>query len=441
MLQTTKVHIKNNHHYSNILYNLCYHSARLYNVSLYSVRQHFFNTQQYLSYYDNYHECKSNENYTLLLTDTGQQILRLVDRDMKSFFRLLTLKKSGKYSNPVHLPKYKDKEGLITFAVQGRSVRLNKNQIRIGLTKKFRELYNISIRYIDFTIPKHLQSIKQFNEVRVIPMYGGKEFSIEYIYDTKYLSSYKQIHGEGYMSIDLGVNNLMACAVFSNGQFHQFLIDGKPLKNINAYYNKTIAHLKSQYSTNKTIKTSSTTKRMRRLYNGRSNRITDYFNKAVKLIIDKCFEYGVSHIVVGYNKGMKQEINMGVVNNQTIVSIPYHKLRSKLMNKCELHGIIYVSQEESYTSKSSALDNDVIPVYGDDVTNVVFSGKRIHRGLYRSSEGILLNADINGSINILRKYINERNEKWDFHDSVRAHVNVPCQRLNVFAQAPSFREV
>ena len=112
-------------------------------------------------------------------------------------------------------------------------------------------------------------------------MYGGKEFSIEYIYDTKYLSSYKQIHGEGYMSIDIGVNNLMACAVFSNGQFHQFLIDGKPLKNINAYYNKTIAHLKSQYSTNKTIKTPSTTKRMRRLYNGRSNRITDFFNIVV----------------------------------------------------------------------------------------------------------------------------------------------------------------
>ena len=110
------------------------------------------------------------------------------------------------------------------------------------------------------------------------------------------------------------------------------------------------------------------------------------------------------------------------------------------MNKCELHGIIYESQEESYTSKASSLDNDAIPVYGDDVTNVVFSGKRIYRGLYRSSDGILINADINGSVNILRKYFNERNEKWIFHDSVRAHVNVPCQRLNVFAQAPSFRE-
>lgn len=441
MLQTTKVHIKDNHPYIHILYNLCYHSARLYNVGLYSVRQYFFNTQKYLSYYDNYHECKTNENYTLLLTDTGQQILRLVDRDMKSFFRLLTLKQSGKYSNPVHLPKYKDKNGLMTFAIQGRSVRFNNNQIRIGLTKEFRELYNISTRYVDFTIPKHLQTVKQFNEVRIIPMYGGKEFSIEYIYDTKYISAYKQIQGNGYMSIDLGVDNLMACAVFSNGQFYQFLIDGKPLKNINAYYNKTIAHLKSQYSTNKTIEKPSVTKRMRRLYNGRNNRITDYFNKTVKLIIDKCFEYGVSHIVVGYNKGMKQEINLGKVNNQTFVSIPYHKLRSKLMNKCELHGIIYESQEESYTSKASALDNDAIPVYGDDVTNVVFNGKRIHRGLYRSSDGILLNADINGSINVLRKYFNERNEKWLFHDSVRAHVNVPCQKLNVFAQAPSFRWV
>ena len=441
MLQTTKVHIKDNNPQTNILYSLCYHSARLYNVGLYSVRQHFFNTKQYLSYYDNYHECKTNENYDLLLTDTGQQILRLVDRDMKSFFRLLTLKQSGKYSNPVHLPKYKNKQGIMTFAVQGRSVRINNNHIRIGLTKEFRELYNISCRYVEFTIPKHLQPVKQFNEVRIIPLYGGKEFSVEYIYDTKYLPYNKQIVGDGYMSIDLGVNNLMACAVFSNGQFHQFLIDGKPLKNINAYYNKTIAHLKSCYSTNNTIVNPSITKRMRRLYNGRSNRISDYFNKVVTLIINKCFEYGVSTIVIGYNKGMKQEINLGSVNNQNIVSIPYHKLRSKLMNKCALHGITYESQEESYTSKSSALDNDIIPVYGDDISDVVFSGKRIHRGLYCSSDDILLNADINGSINILRKYFNERNEKWVFHDSVRAHVNVPCQKLNVFAQAPSFRWV
>ena len=114
MLLTTKVHIDNSFKDFQVLKMMCYHSARMYNVGLYSVRQHFFNTEEFLSYYDNYHLCKINENYSLLLTDTGQQILRLVDRDMHSFFGLLKLKKLGKYSNPIHLPKYKDEEGLMT---------------------------------------------------------------------------------------------------------------------------------------------------------------------------------------------------------------------------------------------------------------------------------------------------------------------------------------
>ena len=146
-------------------------------------------------------------------------------------------------------------------------------------------------------------------------------------------------------------------------------------------------------------------------------------------------------MVIGYNKGQKQDINLGAVNNQKIVSIPYHKFRQKLEQLCIEHGISYISQEESYTSKASALDMDAIPTYGVDEAPTAFNGKRIHRGLYRSSDGSVLNADINGSINILRKYFNERNENWLYQDSVRALVNVPCQRLSVFAQAPSFRWV
>lgn len=111
--------------------------------------------------------------------------------------------------------------------------------------------------------------------------------------------------------------------------------------------------------------------------------------------------------------------------------IPHYKFRQKLMVKCAMHGIEYISQEESYTSKASCLDLDDIPVYGDD-TEHVFSGKRVHRGLYRSSEGLLLNADVNGSVNILRKYFKERKLDWAFQESVRALVNVPCLRLSPF---------
>ena len=398
MYLTTKVIQTEKHHEVdlNILAHLCYHSARLYNVGLYSIRQHYFNTNSYLSYYANYHACKTNENYTILLSDTSQQILRLVDRDMQSFFKLLALKKAGKYSEAVRLPKYKKPESLSTFVVQGRSCCIQKNgKVAIGLTKKFRELYGIEDRRILFTIPKNIQNVSAFKEIRIIPQFEG---------------------------------------IFSNGDAQQFIVDGRRLKNINHYYNKKAAMLKSVYAKNKSI-SSSNTKRMIRLMNGRYNRINDYFNRVAKILVNKCLDNGVTTLVIGYNKGQKQGINIGKVNNQNMVMIPFYKLRQKLQYQCELHGISYCPQEESYTSKASCLDDDTIPVYGETVT-MPFSGKRIHRGLYIASDGTVLNADINGSVNILKKYFKERKSNVVFTtDDVRVLLNAPCERLYAFPKA------
>ena len=441
MYKTTKVlqSISNHEVDLSILKAMCYHAARLYNVALYSIRQHYFNTNSYLSYNSNYHECKNNEHFKILLSDCSQQVLRTADRDMQSFFRLLILKKSGKYSNRINLPHYKKQEQVMVCPIQGRSCRIQKNgTVAIGLTKEFREKYSISERRILFTIPKNIKHIQQFQEIRIIPIHNGKEFSVEFIYNDTAVKP--QVQGDGYMSIDLGVSNFAACTIFSNGDACQFLIDGRRLTNINHYYNKSISKLKSDYSKNKSLD-SIYTNRMMRLINGRNNRITDYFNRVCHLLVNTCLSYGVSTIVIGYNKGQKQEINLGKVNNQNMVSIPYHKLRQKLETLCTEYGIKCISQEESYTSKASAIDEDIIPVYGENINNIIFSGKRTHRGLYRSSEGLPLNADINGSINILRKYVKERNENWVYQDSVRALVNVPCQRVSPFAQAPSFRWV
>ena len=432
MYKTTKVlqTISNHVVDLSILKAICYHSARLYNVALYSIRQHYFNTNTYLSYNSNYHECKNNEHFKILLSDCSQQVLRTADRDMQSFFRLLILKKSSKYSDRINLPHYKKQEQVMVCPIQGRSCRIQKNgTVAIGLTKEFREKYNISERRILFTIPKNIRHIQQFQEIRIIPIHNGKEFSVEFIYNDTTVKP--QVQGDGYMSIDLGVSNFAACTIFSNSDARQFLIDGRRLTNINHYYNKKVSELKSEYSKNKSI-TDTTTPRMRRLMNGRNNRITDYFNRVCHLLVNTCLSYGVSTIVIGYNKGQKQEINLGKINNQKIVSIPYHKFRQKLEQLCVKHGIKYISQEESYTSKASAIDEDIIPVYGENTDNIIFSGKRIHRGLYCSSDGSVLNADINGSINILRKYFITCNENWIYQDSVRALVNVPCQRLNVF---------
>ena len=435
MYLTTKIIQTEKHHEVDlsILAHLCYHSARLYNVGLYSVRQHYFNTNSYLSYYANYHACKTNENYSILLSDTSQQILRLVDRDMQSFFKLLTLKKAGKYSATVRLPKYKKSESLSTYVVQGRSCRIQKNgKVAIGLTKEFRELYDIEDRRVLFTIPKNIQNVSAFKEIRIIPQFDGKQFSIEFIYESN--KQFRKAEGDGYMSIDLGVSNLASCTIFSNSDAQQFIIDGRRLKNINHYYNKKAAMLKSEYAKNKNI-SSSNTKRMIRLMNGRYNRINDYFNRVVKILVNKCLDNGVTTLVIGYNKGQKQDISIGKVNNQNMVMIPFYKLRQKLQYQCELHGIFYCPQEESYTSKASCLDDDSIPVYGEAVS-VSFSGKRIHRGLYRASDGTMLNADINGSVNILKKYFKERKSNVVFTtDDVRVLLNAPCERHYVFPKA------
>lgn len=172
--------------------------------------------------------------------------------------------------------------------------------------------------------------------------------------------------------------------------------------------------------------------------NGRTNRINDYFCKAVSLLVQKCIEWGVTTVVVGYNKEQKQSIEIGKVNNQNFVSIPLHKLRQKLQYKCELHGIKVVFQEESYTSKASCLDLDEIPVFDASAKDKEchFSGKRIKRGLYLSKNGSCINADINGSVNILRKYFNECKWNWLFQDHVRALVNGSCQRVNPLCSSP-----
>jgi len=437
MYLTTKVLQTQKHHEVDlkVLYAMCYHAARLYNVGLYSVRQHYFSTQTYLPYNKNYKECSGNENYHLLLSDSAQQILRLVDRDMQSFFRLLVLAKSGKYSDKLRLPHYKPSDGLAVCPIQGRSCRIQKDgTIAIGLTKEFRELYGFTERRFFLRMPKHLKGVKEFKEIRIIPQYNGKQFSVEFVYEQP--NTVQQVTGDGYMSIDLGVTNFAACTCFSGNGARQFLIDGRALKSINHYYNKQVSMLKPEYSKNKSI-TSTNTKRMLRLMNGRTNRITDYFNKTVKLLINTCLEQGLSTLVIGYNKEQKEGVNIGKVNNQNLVFTPHHKFREKLKYQCELHGIKYCPQEESYTSKSSCLDLDEIPNYGDSEIPA-FSGKRVHRGLYRSSEGFVLNADINGSVNILRKYFKERKENWYYQDSVRVLVNAPCKRLNAFSEAHEF---
>lgn len=253
-----------------------------------------------------------------------------------------------------------------------------------------------------FKIPKTkivIDNIKHLNnatQIRIIPK--ANYFVLEVIYEAKE----KDIQSDNnrYLSIDMGVNNLAAC---SSNVINSFLINGRPIKSINQYYNKTNAKLKSNLELVNKAKTS---KKLRQLGLKRLNKLKWYIHNTSKFIIDKCIENEINTIVIGKNNGWKQEINIGKQNNQTFVSIPFSLLAEQIKYKGRLQGINVVEQEESYTSKVSFFDNDFIPVYGKTDAKLNPSGKRIERGLYQTKENHYINADINGSLNILRKYLN-----------------------------------
>ena len=197
----------------------------------------------------------------------------------------------------------------------------------------------------------------------------------------------------------MGVDNLATC-VTTDGK--SFIIDGKRLKSINQWYNKENARLQGIKDKQKFGK--GRTNRQKAILHKRNNRTNDYISKAAKIIVKYCLEHNIGNLVCGYNTTFQQSPTLGKATNQNFVNLPYGQLRSKLEYLCKLHGITYTEQEESYTSKSSFWDKDELPVYNaDNPQTYEFSGKRVKRGLYRTSAGKTLNADVNGALNILRK--------------------------------------
>ena len=373
-----------------IVKQLSYYSARLYNVGLYSVRQYYFNNNEYLDYAKNYHECKANENYKLLLSDTSQQILRIVDRNFKSFFGLLKLKAQGKYTEKVRIPHYKKQDELMNITIKGRSARIRKGYIIIGLSKAFKAKHNPPFNELKFKLPKNI-TVDKLQEVRILPIFNGLEFDIEFVYKKEFEPI--SVDKNNYLSIDMGLDNFATC--FNSNDGSSFIIDGRYIKSINRYYNKQKAYYQSILD-RQSIKVS---KRMLNLSRKRYNKINNYFNLAVKYITDYAISKNIGSIVIGDFSDIKQNINIGKKNNQNFVNIPYGIFKRKLQSKCEQLGIDYHLQEESYTSKCSYLDNEPVKKHN------TYKGKRVKRGLFRTSQGYLINADVNGSANILVKFL------------------------------------
>ena len=374
-----------------ILRELCHTAKNLANEAIYNVRQYYFTEGEYLKYEKNYALLKDSPNYKMLNSNMAQQILKEVDGSFKSFFGLLKLAKKGKYAfKDCKLPHYLPKDGFVTLVIG--FVRLNENRLILP----YSQMYKKTHKPVEIKIPPILAD-KHIKEIRIIPKSGARFFEIQYTYEAECIQ--RNLNKNNALALDLGVNNLVT-AVSSEGR--SFIIDGRKLKSVNQWFNKENARL--QGIKDRQGDKRRTTNRQKILADKRNRQVNDYMSKTAKKIINYCIAHNIGTLVVGYNETFQQNTDIGRQNNQNFVNIPYGKLRSKLECLCELNGIAFVTQEESYTSKESLWDKDVIPVYNaDNPQKYHFSGKRVQRGLYKTSDGMLLNADVNGALNILRK--------------------------------------
>ena len=374
-----------------VLRELCHAAKNLTNQAIYNIRQYYFAEGKYLTYQQNYNLLKTSEHYKLLNSNMAQQILKEVDGSFQSFFGLLKLAKEGKYAyRNCRLPGYLPKDGFTTLIIG--FVRIHGNKLVLPFSNSYRKNH----KKIEFTIPPILQD-KTIKEIRIIPKADARFFEIHYSYEA--CGMQRNLNQENALALDLGINNLVT-AVSNSGE--SFVLDGRKLKSINQWYNKEVSRLQS--IKDKQNFGRKQTKRQIAVTRNRNNRVNDYMSKAARRIIDYCVTHDIGTLVVGCNDTFQKESSLGRAGNQNFVDIPYGRLCSKLEYLCALNGIRFVKQEESYTSKASFWDHDSLPAYnGRSIQHHTFSGKRIHRGLYRCGNGRVLNADVNGALNILRK--------------------------------------
>ena len=374
------------------LRTMCRISNNLYNQGLYQTRQHFFAQHSLLTYESNYKICKTDENYRLLQAGVACQTLKVVANSFRSFFALLKKCRQGEYRwRDARMPRYREKGGLYPLIVSTSSISIRNGRFRMPVSRLFRQTHK-DYEDIFIPFPSRLEG-KTIKEVRILPVAKGQCFKIQYVYEAQ--REPKPLDKNRAMGIDIGVDNLAACVTDETS----FIIDGRKLKSINRLWNKRVAMLQSR------LNQQHTSKQILALTDKRNRRVHDYMLKAARRIIDYCLSEHVGCLIVGVNTGWKQGTRIGHVNNQNFTQIPFGQLRDQLSYLSWKYGIEYIEQEESYTSKASYLDNDRMPVFGRGETSddIPFSGKRIKRGLYRTKNGTLVNADVNGAANIARK--------------------------------------
>ena len=377
----TVLKIKQGHQYYTWCEQACLQSRYLYNTMLYEYRNSYFDNKN-LTNTELYRIGKGSEHWSNLPAKCSNQVWMQLTTNISSYWSAIKEynKNPEKFKKPPKLPNYNKGMNIVTFEKQAllSSKKLPVNHIRLVRTDIILDLsrYEGEIR-----------------EVQIIPK--KNHFIIKAIF--KQLINQEDLRYDTVASIDIGVNNLAAITT-NQVYIGHILINGRPLKSINQYYNKTKAKLQSKLQS-KLPKKQKSSKRIRLLSDKRNNKIQDYIHKASRYIVNWLIENKIGTLVIGKNKEWKQEINIGSKNNQSFTMIPHARFIDLIAYKFEAIGGIVKLVNEAYTSKCSSLDLEPI------CKQIEYKGKRVKRGLFKSSKGVIINADINGSLNILRKAV------------------------------------
>jgi putative transposase len=369
-----------------ILEFLCGESNKLHNCGTYLCRQLYFKTGKVPSKFDLHREMSSNKHFQVMHSQVAQQCLTTVAESFKSYFGLLKGIKKGTVTQRPKLPNYRNPGlNLVTFPSQ--AIKLNTEGLRFPLGRQVKAWFGLAAFYLP--MPSNLD-VKAIREYRILPRNGA--FYLELIYKVEAVQA--DVDAANVLGIDPGLNNWLT-GVSNVGT--AFAVDGLHLKSLNQWYNKRVSVLKQGQSQG------FWSKQLAGITEKRNRQVRDAVNKVARIVLSHCVENRIGTVVFGWNKGQRQEINLGSKTNQNFVQIPTAKLKDRIAQLCEQYDIQFVETEESYTSKASFLDLDELPTFGAKPEGWKESGKRVKRGLYRSKDGFKINADCNGAANILRK--------------------------------------
>jgi len=365
----------------------------LYNEANYLVRQAYFEQKKWLKTCHFRQELYKSPNFQQLPLSTAQKVLQLVDKAWKSFFTASEDWKvhPDKYFSQPRIPKYKPKNGQFQITFKKKQLAFTNGVLMLP------QISGVQVK-------PRLATPASLIGVRIVPKGVSYVMEIIWLKSVPSIPNYTPFYIAG---IDIGLTNLIT--IVNNAGEEPIVIKGGVVKSINHYYNKERARLQSAYAKQK-IKTG---RKMRKISDKRNKKIESYFHEASRYIINWCEKNDIDTIVIGRNKKWKHRINLGKRVNQNFVSIPFDRLIRMIQYKAQEVGIRVLLSREDYTSKSSFLDGEPITRQRN------YLGERISRGLFCSKNGILINSDVNGAYNIIKKAVPKAFSNWEMNDGIK----------------------